>query len=48
MDQGYRRTNPEPALGSGDTDIIRASQIQHPVEDMNRHVNLGRPTRVYT
>ena len=48
MDQGCRRTNPDPALGSGDTDIAWASQIQHPVEDMDSHVNLGRPTLVFT
>ena len=48
MDQGCRRTNPNLALGSGDTDITWASQIQHLVEDMNRQVDISHPTLVYT
>src|SRR4051794_1850770 len=28
----------------GDADVGRASQLQHAVEDMDRHVHLGGPT----
>ena len=30
----------------GDADIIRASEFQHAVEDMDRHVHLGGPTLI--
>ena len=37
-----------PRLGSSDTDIARASELQHAVEDMHGHVDLRRPTFVPT
>jgi len=37
-----------PRLGSGNADIVRASQFQHAVEDMHSHVDFGLPTFVYT
>src|SRR5215203_6508887 len=36
---------PAPS-GSGDADVIRASQVQHAVEHVDRHVHLGRPTLI--
>ena len=36
------------ALESDDADIVRASQIQHAVEDIDRHVDFSHPTFVYT
>src|SRR3954470_13918070 len=30
----------------GDADIVRASEFQHAVEDMDRHVHLGGPTLI--
>jgi hypothetical protein len=48
MDLRGRRTNPDSALGSRDTNIIRAAQFQHAVEDMDRHIDFGHPTFVYT
>src|SRR5215212_1851275 len=37
---------PQPRLGSGDADGVRASQLQHAVEDKDRHVHLSCPTLV--
>src|SRR5215207_9938628 len=36
---------PAPS-GSGDADVIRASQVQHAVEYVGGHVHLGRPTLI--
>src|SRR5208282_411013 len=44
MDQRCVRNDPNPCLGSDDADIARASQLQHAVEDMDRHVHFGHPT----
>jgi site-specific recombinase XerC len=33
---------------SDNADVVRASQLQHTVEDINRHVDLSHPTFVYT
>src|SRR4051794_16501219 len=41
-DQRCRRNGPYLVLGSGDADIARASQLQHAVEDMHRHVDFSR------
>jgi hypothetical protein len=38
--------NPQPRLGSSDADGVRASQLQHPVQDMNGDADLGRPTLI--
>ena len=48
MDQRCQRNGPNPFLGSDDADIVRAAQLQHTVEDINRHVDFSRPTFVYT
>src|SRR3954465_5619840 len=45
-DQWYRRNGPCFVLWSGDADIARASQLQHAVEDMNRHLDFSRPTLI--
>jgi hypothetical protein len=45
-DQGCVRNGPCPRFGSDGADIARASQLQHTVEDINRHVDFGRPTLV--
>src|SRR5215212_6330394 len=37
---------PQPRLSSSDTDIVRASELQHAVEHMDGDVYLGRPTLV--
>jgi glyoxylase-like metal-dependent hydrolase (beta-lactamase superfamily II) len=42
------RNNPFPNLGLGRADIVRASHLQHAIEGVDSHVNLGRPTFVYT
>src|SRR4051794_22067396 len=39
-DQGWGRNDPSPVLGSCDADGLRASQLQHAVQDMDRHVHL--------
>ena len=42
----YRRVGrapPQPHLRSSDADGVRASQLQHPVQDMNGDADLGRP-----
>ncbi|MEA2729022.1 MAG: hypothetical protein QOF70_3497 [Acetobacteraceae bacterium] len=36
--------DPQPHLRSSDADGVRASQLQHPVQDMNGDANLGCPT----
>src|SRR3954454_24121547 len=50
MDQGCGRHAPYPVLGSYDADGLRASQLQHAVQDLDldRHVHLSRPTLVRT
>src|SRR4051812_33449607 len=42
-DQGCGRTDPYPASGLGDADVVRAPQLQHAVEPVDRHVHRGRP-----
>ena len=39
---------PQPSLGSDDADIVRASERQHAIENINRHVDFSHPTFVYT
>src|SRR4051812_19494539 len=45
---GMRAQLPQPCLGSGDADVGRASQLQHAVQDLDRHVHLSRPTLIRT
>src|SRR3954470_5575774 len=45
-DQGCGRNDPYPVLGSCDAGGLRASQLQHAVEDIDRHVHLSRPTLI--
>src|SRR3954468_5354605 len=45
-DQGCGRTDPFPVLGSCDADGLRASQLQHAVQDLDGDVHLGRPTLI--
>src|SRR4051794_33855064 len=47
-DQGCGRNAPYPVLGSCDAGGLRASQLQHAVQDLDRHVHLSRPTLVRT
>jgi hypothetical protein len=47
-DQRCVRNDPNPRLGSDDAGIARASQIQHAVEDVDRHVDFSHPTFVPT
>jgi len=46
MDQWKGRTHPYPVLGSCDADGLRASQLQHAVEDVDGNLHLGRPTLI--
>jgi hypothetical protein len=46
VDQRRVRNDPNPRLGSDDADIARASLLQHPVEEMDRHVKLSLLTFV--
>jgi len=46
MDQGCGRNAPYPVLGSCDAGGLRASQLLHAVQDLDRHVHLGRLTLV--
>src|SRR3954468_16377223 len=39
---------PLPRPGSSGADVIRASELQHAVQDLDRHVHLSRPTLVRT
>src|SRR3954469_24972888 len=48
MDQGCGRNAPYPVLGSCDAGGLRASQLQHAVQDLDRHVHLSRPTLIRT
>src|SRR3954453_2616442 len=41
----YAALPPTPS-GSGDADVLRASQLQHAVQDVDRHVHLRRPTLI--
>src|SRR3954464_10050506 len=45
---GSRAHRPLPRPGSGDADGLRASQLQHAVQDLDRHVHLSRPTLIRT
>src|SRR3954471_12152229 len=45
-DHGWGRNDPYPVLGSCDADVGRASQLQHAVQDLDRHVHLRLPTLV--
>src|SRR3954453_50710 len=47
-DQGCGRNDPYPVLGSCDADRLRASQLQHAVQDLDGDVHLSRPTLVRT
>jgi hypothetical protein len=38
---------PHPSFGVV-ADIVRASELQHAVEDVDRHVNFSHPTFAYT
>src|SRR3954449_9851150 len=46
MDQGCGRNAPYPVLGSCDADGLRASQLQHAVQDRDADVHLGCLTLV--
>src|SRR4051794_24852608 len=46
--RGAGAMTPTPVLGSCDADVIRASQLQHAVQDLDRHVHLSRPTLIRT
>src|SRR3954465_10179560 len=48
MGRGGGGTGPYPVLGSCDADGLRASQLQHAVQDLDRHVHLSRPTLIRT
>jgi hypothetical protein len=39
---------PNPLLGSDAADIARASKLPHAVQDIDRHVDFGYSTFVYT
>src|SRR4051794_38934075 len=43
---GSRAHWPLPRPGSSGADVIRASERQHAVEDLDRHVHLGGPTLI--
>src|SRR4051794_10500213 len=45
---GSRAHWPLPRPGSSGADVIRASELQHAVEHVDRHVHLSRPTLVRT
>src|SRR5437868_7370485 len=47
-DQGCGRNDPYPVLGSCDAGGLRASQLQHAVQDLDRYVHLSRPTLIRT
>src|SRR3954470_19403039 len=47
-DQGCGRNDPDPVLGSCDAGGLRASQLQHAVQDLDRHVHLSRLTLIRT
>jgi hypothetical protein len=40
------RTAPQPRPGSRDADGLRASELEHPVQDVDADGDLGRPARV--
>src|SRR3954447_18252958 len=46
LNQWKRRTHPYLVLGSCDADGLRASQLQHAVEDVDGNLHLGRPTLI--
>src|SRR3954464_4848562 len=39
---------PLPRPGSSGADVLRASELQHAVQDLDRHVHLSRPTLIRT
>ena len=41
---GQRARQPQPRPRLGDADVVWASQRQHAVENMDRHIDLGGPT----
>src|SRR4051812_20719036 len=43
---GSRAHWPLPRPGSSGADVLRASELQHAVQDLDRHVHLSRPTLV--
>src|SRR3954453_6798311 len=47
-DHGWGRNAPSPVRGSCDADGLRASQLQHAVQDLDRYVYLRRLTLVRT
>jgi hypothetical protein len=48
MDQQFVRNEPNPLLESDDADIVRVSELQHAIEDIDRHVDFGHPTFICT
>ena len=48
MDQVRSYNDPHPRSGSGNADVIRASQLQHAVQDVHSYVNFGCTTFVRT
>ncbi len=46
MDLSGARADPSPYLGSGNTNGTRASEVEHPVQGMNCHLNL-RPLALH-
>src|SRR3954463_3031644 len=50
MDRRYRRTEPDPCSGLCDADVLRASQLQHSVQYVDRDGHLARlsPVRLRT
>ena len=47
MDRRCGRADPSPVWSSGDADGVRASQLQHAVEDMDGDLHLGRPPLIH-
>jgi hypothetical protein len=45
--RGMQATTLIPVLGSDDADIVRASERQHAVEDMDRHLDFSRSMGAY-
>jgi hypothetical protein len=42
QNQGMAEVDPKPCLHSGDTDRVRACQLQHTVEDTHSDAHFGR------
>src|SRR3954471_22798336 len=45
--RGAGAMTPYPVLGSCDADGLRASQVQHAIEHVDRYVHLSRPTLLW-